>query len=169
MREKALVALQLHFDSVEMADDPNLNAAASSSLFDSDLSVSILKEYLLGDKSAAEVQRLAYLAYKDQLQVLRKDAVAQGRNIQDQTSKTLKALASMGNWGKRPGNVNTEIMSFLGEPKMPPPLKIEVTLKVPKPKARRAFRSAVRVMYPLIPPHMFLRFSSYTIDQLSIT
>jgi hypothetical protein len=102
MREKALIALQLHFDSVETAADPDLIAAAStsSSMFDSDLAVSILKEYLLGDKSAAEVQRLAYLAYRDQLQLLKKDAVAQGRDIQDQTSKTLKALASMGELGE---------------------------------------------------------------------
>ena len=122
------------------------------------MAVSIIKDFLLGVKSGAEVQRIAHLSFEDQRKLLGKESVSQGRNIADQVSTSIRTLASIGNWGKRPGNVNHELLNSLGEPRLPKPTKVDVTLKVPKPKARKAFTKFVRVGYPLILPHILFAF-----------
>lgn len=156
-REKAETALALHFNSVHVAGAAE--AATTETLrFDSEQAVELIKEFLLGAKSAAEVQHLANLAYNDQRKILGKPSVANGRDIKDAASVTLKSLGSLGNCGRRPQHCNTELLNFLGPTKLPRPLEIDVRLKIPKPKARRGFASFVNVSYPMILPHIMFAF-----------
>ena len=59
------MALQLHFDSLAAPGDP-VGEGTINSAFDSQLAVSIIKDFLLGVKSGAEVQRIAHLSFEDQ-------------------------------------------------------------------------------------------------------
>ena len=96
---------------------------------DSALGAMLIKRWSWGETSAAEVQRCAKLAYDDQVAILRKLGIGS-----EAASTTLKALASLGTWGRNRYNVSQELKRFLGEPAMPAPTMFPVPAKVTRAK-----------------------------------
>ena len=87
-----------------------------------------LTKYLLHERgwgvvSAQKLQCIALLAYTDQCTLSRRLGLSEDLIPEDSTS-----LARLGNWGKQPGNFNAQLKTCLGEPEVPPQIKLAVPL-----------------------------------------
>lgn len=114
-----------------VAGNPAAAAGAAGGLLQgvkSQLVTTLVKEWSWGGHSATEVQRLCLKAYRDQEQLLGDLHISIG-NI----DPSLRAVASLGAWGKYPANVHRELVRWLGNPDPPKPLVVEMPVKVCKP------------------------------------
>ena len=104
-----------------------------------------------GKISACEVQRHAHLAYKDETAILQRGGLSEGHR-----SRSISALAALGAWGKYSGNVQRDLLNYLGEPSTPKPTLISIHVVVQKP---RRFTNAVQALQlPFILPHTFFAY-----------
>jgi hypothetical protein len=123
-------------------------------MMDSHLAKHLIVEWAWGHMSAAEVQRLAALAYDDERELLSKL-----RQPPSSGSASIKALAGLGNFGKHSQNIHRDLVAFLGEPDSPPPFEVDITIKNLKPLPDE---DAVRMQkMPFFLPHVeFAHFYS---------
>ena len=99
--------------------------------FDSEQALNLVTEWAWTN-CASSVQKHASLAYNDQLAVLEKAKVSA-----DYASTSLKELASLGDNGRYPGNMQQELANKLGEPLFPKPQTFTVPFDVSKHKRKR--------------------------------
>jgi hypothetical protein len=94
----------------------------------SELVASLILDWAWGDKSASEVQGACVRAYRDQEHLLQTLAMSS-----DHIANDLRAVASLGAWGRIQGNVHRDLVRFLGDPDPPKPLRALIPIKVAKP------------------------------------
>ena len=97
--------------------------------------------------SANQIQRLAFAAYNDQVDLLQrvnKDRV--------HISSALAALAALGTWGRYPNNMSRELEVYLGVPHIPPPTNVSIPVVVQKP--RKLQPKVQRHDLPFMLPHV---------------
>ena len=111
--------------------------------FDAALAAELIERWCWGFCSAVDVQKLSHKSFLDMRAVLQKTGMSD-----DHIPSSLKALASLGTWGRHPGNVNKELKSLLGEPSYPPPRSFPLRVKVSKPRASQKNDQANRCRYP---------------------
>jgi hypothetical protein len=99
--------------------------------FDSGLAKNLIDQWVWGKCSAASVQRTAKLSYDDAAIMCRKAGVST-----EHIPKSLRALAELGNHGNSSGNVNRDLITWLGEPCIPPPFRATINVQIAKPAAR---------------------------------
>ena len=46
---------------------------------------------------------------------------------------SLRAIAALGNWGRSPGNVQRDLLRYLGDPSPPKPLQVDTPVRIVKP------------------------------------
>ena len=119
--------------------------------FDSKLAAELVRRWAWGEASAREVQRLAAMSHKDQLQVLTAAGAAR-----EHASRSLEALAALANHGEQPGNANRDLQAWLGEPDTPAPTFAAISCKVQKPRLRTAVIR--RIPMPFLLPHIMMSF-----------
>jgi hypothetical protein len=78
--------------------------------------------------SAAELQRLAFLAWEEQIASLKGLG-----SPSDHIHGSLDVLAHLGCKGKYTADIQTDLVSYLGEPSVSAPFVVNVPLKVQKP------------------------------------
>jgi hypothetical protein len=88
---------------------------------DSELARHLVNEWAWGHISAAEVQRLAQFAHNDEVLLLQRLGFASSSG-----SKSLKALAGLGNTGRCHQSIHRDLVLYLGEPASPPPLEVPI-------------------------------------------
>jgi hypothetical protein len=98
-------------------------------IFDSRLAHALVMDWGWGHTSASQVQRQAQLAHDDERALL--DRLG---HSPDHGSRSLKALAGLGNNGSLPGNAHRDLVAYLGEPDVPKPLLAKVHVAVMKPR-----------------------------------
>ena len=122
--------------------------------FDSELVLHLLRQWSWGQISAAELQRLAYKAYQDEINLLKKL-----NQPEELGSKSLKSMAGVGTFGKNPGNIQKELLLILGQPEIPEPFQTKIHVVVQKPRVGRTrmFKPAVQLVSQsfLLPQVMF--------------
>ena len=106
-----------------------MSVAGASGTIESDLARVLLYRWVWGKLPASELQKLSYGAYKDELASLTRARVTDPEGY---VNATIKRLASLGTWGKHPGNVHAELVAFLGEPELPAPFVVKVSQRVRK-------------------------------------
>jgi hypothetical protein len=97
-------------------------------LLDSNLAKHLVNERAWGHISAAEVQRISALAFEDESELLRKLGQPPGSG-----SSSIRALATLGSFGKHSQNIHRDLVAFLGEPDSPQPLQVPISIKSLKP------------------------------------
>jgi hypothetical protein len=104
-----------------------------------------VNEWAWGHISAAEVQRIAYLAYQDECNLLAKLGCPSSAG-----STSLKALSGLGNSGRCNQNIHRDLMIYFGEPDAPPPLKVLIPVRNVKPTGDNddIFKHAMPFMLP---------------------
>jgi len=101
------------------------------SQFDSELAAELIRRWAWGKASAAEVQRLAAMSHRDQQKALTAAGAAT-----EHASRSLLALAALGNSGRHPNNCNRDLKAWLGEPDTPAPTFVAIPCKIQKPRGR---------------------------------
>ena len=121
-----------------------------------DLVDSNIKAWAWGDLSATFVQKQAANAYYDQARLLKSIGFSE-----DCISVTLKRVASIGSWGKHPGNCHESLRAFLGEPNVPSPFLHDVPMLLKKSKGGVANVTDV-VKFPVLLPHVLFAHYFHT-------
>ena len=103
-------------------------AASRGAQIESKLVRELVHGWGWGKYSAAEVQRMCFLALKDQEELLDKIGASRA-HIQP----SLIAVAGIGSSGKYPGNAHRELVAYLGEPVTAKATKVPVPIRVGKP------------------------------------
>ena len=118
--------------------------AAVVAQLDSELVKALVKEWGCGVHSSAELQRLCAHAFRDQESLLQRLGQSS-----EHISSSLRAVASLGSWGKHQGNINRELIRFLGEPDPPKPLIVDMPIRIAKPgRLPVAAETATGVLLP---------------------
>ena len=115
-------------------------------LFDSKVAAMLAKKWAWGQISAINVQELAFANYEDM-----KGALAACGQSEGFIPKSITKFASLGNWGRTPGNISRDLTSALGEPCVPEVAHVEVKVKVPKPTGGHQSQHMIKM--PMILPH----------------
>eukprot|EP00959_Pyramimonas_sp_CCMP1952_P409469 8581540-Pyramimonas_sp.AAC.1 len=120
--------------------------------FDSDLAFDLVRRWAWGEISAVQVQRLARKSYDDQSALL--DRLEMPLN---HIPVALNELAKLGCWGRHDGNINKELIAWLGHPVLPQIVQVRLNVLVEKPRGtQKTIRS---VDMPFLLPHlMFSHF-----------
>ena len=139
-RQRAAARERLQVAPDQPARDPALG------VFDSRLAHHLVMEWGWGHVSATSVQRQAKLAHDDERALL--DRLGHGH---DHGSRSLKALAELGNSGRLPGNAHRDMVAYLGEPDMPKPLLAQVHMAILKPRLGLRRRSQLGPVSILLP------------------
>ena len=112
------------------------------------LALDLVRRWAWGRISATAMQSLAHLAYRDALAVAR----LCGGN-EDAVPTPLRELASLGTWGRNTGNIASELVTYLREPRFP---RADDSFKVPllvrKPRNRQNILQDSKV--PMFLPHV---------------
>ena len=132
--------------ALEAHDAADRDEPASKSIIDSVLVRRLLRDWSWGHKSAVEVQQLCLASYNDLKDI----------GCEDKIPSSLKAIASAGQWGKNERHVHNKIISMLGQPVNPPPMSLDITCAVLKPKPEQS--PVMRVSLPFFLPHCMLSF-----------
>ena len=96
----------------------------------------LVKEWCWGILSASQVQQLAKAAHDSQL-----EAVTRAGGRLEHCDKDLKELGELGQSGLRKNNVQRQLKTWLGTPKMPEPYTVNIRMQAKKVKEKG---SAVR-------------------------
>lgn len=142
-------------EGLELMDREEAGEVTHPERFDSTNGKDLVKAWSWGDKPAAEVQRAANLAYTDEQYLLRRL-----KCHPDKGSQMIKALASIGNWGKQMQHANNNLQTYIGEPNMPKEHMFQVTARVIK-RPRRVLAPLARygvcaILLPFMLPHVWL-------------
>lgn len=111
----------------------------------------LLRQWAWGQVSAVALQTTALHAYNDQLALLRSLDISE-----DRACAKLKALARLGNFGKQPGNVQTQLITYLGSPSTPPCHYHQVPVTILKQRTASSGEDAVAtsIDFPIFLPHV---------------
>ena len=114
--------------------------------FDSDLAGHLVDQWCWGYKSAIEVQREAHLSYRDQTKLLESLGLSR-----DYAQPSLTRLARLRNWGAQSSNVKTDLVTAIGEPKIPEACFVQVFTQ--HLKAEDEKDSVIETAFPILLPH----------------
>ena len=115
----------------------------------SSLADHLLRQWAWGAISSNNVQQISMHAYDDQIALLRSMQMSE-----DRVCPKLQALARLGQWGQQPGNVQSQLLNWLGAPRTPPAMTHKVPVLVPKKHSSSAHGSAiVDIELPFLLPH----------------
>lgn len=106
----------------------------------------LLWDWSIGLISAAKVQRVCVLDWKDEQRLLANLGVSA-----EQGNSVLKSFANMGNKGNSPNHINNAIISWLGEADTPEAINVPVHMRIQRPNHTS---DAVDVVdLPIMLPH----------------
>ena len=114
---------------------------------DSYLSNSLVRDWSWGFTSAPHLQAVVHRAFDDMKKVLDNVGISE-----DNIPASWRALASLGNFGKIPGNIARELRHWLGEPIYPPPRSFNVNVKISKP--RHKSKTIRTINAEMLEPHV---------------
>jgi hypothetical protein len=121
-------------EELESASNPGASDAdlrPRSPELDSEFCSLLAKRWAWGEISATKLQEFAMAAYNDEQSLIHKLGTSSPGPA---GSKSLKAFASLGNYGHSPGNCFRDLRAFLGEPCTPAPSSCPLPTKVFKPR-----------------------------------
>ena len=127
-------------------DAPQRHSSTSS------LAEHLLRQWAWGQISSNTLQQISMHAYDDQVNLL------ESMNLSaDRACPKLQAMARLGNWGQQPGNVQVQLLSWLGAPSTPPCMMHKVPVLVTKSRAGVAASSGAdgqEIDFPVLLPHV---------------
>jgi hypothetical protein len=124
-----------------------VDAAVHGERVTSTLAKHLLQQWAWGHYSAAELQRLAFAAREDE-----KAAVVRAGGNHGHCDESLAKLAALGRNGQYSGNIQRDLIRWLGETNIPSPLSVNIEAKIIKPKAGQPAIAPVPMMFML--PHV---------------
>jgi hypothetical protein len=125
--------------------DEHINTATSnveSHVLTSKLAKHLIYEWAWGFCSAVHVQKFAEASLIDQRELLRK-VVTDPATHDSFLASDLRELAKLGAHGKYPGNVNRDLITFLGKPNLPLPIAVNIPVQLQKFKAHALSKARI--------------------------
>ena len=114
--------------------------------FDSEQAFASVSRWCWGLDSATDVQRDCASAYRDQIRLLTGLGIDAAH-----ASKSLAALAALGAHGRHKSNIKGQLVTLLGDPRIPEPHFEDVPMLKPKPAPGEPLVETIS--FPILLPH----------------
>ena len=125
--------------------------SSSGFVFDSEQALGWVQEWSWQGLSSIQVQKYAHKAYKDQIELLDRLHMSHSHVL-----TSISMLASLGSWGRLPGNANAELKAMLGAPDLPLHDLYRLNCKIQKPRCRIV--SYDTKDFPFVLPHVVISY-----------